>query len=216
MTVTKRQMDGNLRVGGIVLCGGKSSRMGLAKAWLPIAGEPMLARIVRLLSEVPRLSGPLVVVAAPSQDLPKLPSHVTVERDEVEDRGPLQGLAAGLDALSGQADAAFVSSCDVPFLQPAFVDRMIELLGDDCVCVPRIDGRIHPLAGVYRVSVLYTVRTMLDANRLRTTELFDSLPARFVGAEDLVGVDPSLASLRNLNTPEEFELARRDLGEGFV
>src|SRR5439155_6499278 len=100
---------------GIVLCGGQSSRMGRPKAWLPFAGETMLGRVVRLLGTV---VSPLLVVAAPGQDVPPLPCDVEVVRDPERGRGPLQGLAAGLEALTGRAGAAYVSSCDVPFLQP--------------------------------------------------------------------------------------------------
>src|SRR5262245_60341239 len=105
------------RVAGVVLCGGQSSRMGRPKAWLPFGGELMLPRVVRLLGEAVR---PVVVVAAPGQDVPPLPPEIAVVRDEERGRGPLQGLAAGLDALTGQADAVYLSSCDVPFLRPAF------------------------------------------------------------------------------------------------
>src|SRR5215471_11116138 len=106
--------------GGIVLCGGQSKRMGRPKAWLPFAGELMLPRVVRLLSEAVH---PVIVVAAPGQDVPPLSSEVAVVRDEEKGRGPLQGLAAGLTSLSGQVTAAYLSSCDVPFLRPAFVRR---------------------------------------------------------------------------------------------
>src|SRR5262245_6119048 len=116
-----------LRTGGIVLCGGQSKRMGRPKAWLPFAGETMLPRVVRLLGEA---VNPLVVVAAPEQELPPLPREVAVVRDEEKGRGPLQGLAAGLAGLRGRwAEAAYLSSCDVPFLRPAFVRRLIDLLG---------------------------------------------------------------------------------------
>src|SRR5437667_11640513 len=114
-----------MNVGGIVLCGGQSKRMGRPKAWLPFAGEAMLTRVVRLLGQAVQ---PIVVVAAPGQDVPPVPPHVAVVRDEEKGRGPLQGLAAGLEALRGQAEAAYLSSCDVPFLQPAFVRRLIHLL----------------------------------------------------------------------------------------
>src|SRR6187401_3304171 len=100
-----------MRVGGIVLCGGQSQRMGRPKAWLPFAGELMLPRVVRLLREA---VDPVVVVAAPEQELPPLPGHVAIVRDAEKGRGPLQGIAAGLAALQGKVDAAFVSSCDVP------------------------------------------------------------------------------------------------------
>src|ERR1700676_1502303 len=136
------------QVGGIVLCGGQSSRMGRPKAWLPVAGEIMLPRVVRLLSEV---VAPIVVVAAPDQEVPALPAGVVGVRDEERGRGPLQGLAAGLAALQGRAGAAYLSSCDVPFLRPAFVRRLIDLLGDHAICVPRVGEHHHPLAAVYRL-----------------------------------------------------------------
>ena len=68
----------DIRVGGIVLCGGESRRMGRAKAWLPFGDETMLQRVVRLLTENVH---PLVVVAAPGQELPTIPTEVTVVRD---------------------------------------------------------------------------------------------------------------------------------------
>src|SRR5436305_5851466 len=142
------------RVGGIVLCGGQSKRMGQPKAWLPFAGEIMLPRVIRLLREA---ASPIVVVAAPDQDVPSLPAEVRLVRDEEKGRGPLQGLAAGLTALCGQVDAAYLSSCDVPFLRPAFVHRLIDLLGDHVICVPHVGDYHHPLAAVYRLEVAETV-----------------------------------------------------------
>src|SRR5205807_9116756 len=109
-----------IRTAGVVLCGGESSRMGRSKAWLPFGDEVMLPRVVRLLSEA---VSPIVVVAAPGQDVPPLPADVEVVRDEESGRGPLQGLAAGLAGLAGRAEAAYASSCDVPFLRPEFVRR---------------------------------------------------------------------------------------------
>ena len=193
-----------LTVGGIVLCGGQSKRMGQPKAWLPFAGELMLPRVVRLLREVVE---PVVVVAAPVQTLPPVPPEVAVARDDEKDRGPLEGLAAGLKALTGRCDAAYVSSCDVPFLQPAFVRRMIELLGEHVVCVPRVGDFHHPLAAVYRVNVVETVQRLLAENRLRPVFLFETLPTRVVLPHELADVDPGFQSLRNLNTPEEYEAA---------
>src|SRR5437660_9957112 len=105
-----------IRTAGVVLCGGHSSRMGRPKAWLPFGDELMLPRVVRLLSEA---VSPIVVVAAPGQDIPPLPADVRLVRDEEKGRGPLQGLLAGLTTLQGRADAAYLSSCDVPFLKAA-------------------------------------------------------------------------------------------------
>src|SRR5262249_57842743 len=96
----RKRTETMLKVAGIVLCGGRSSRMGRPKAWLAFGDELMLQRVVRVLREV---VDPVVVVAAPGQDVPPLPDTVEIVRDEVEGRGPLQGLAAGLAALEGKA-----------------------------------------------------------------------------------------------------------------
>jgi molybdenum cofactor guanylyltransferase len=195
------------RVGGIVLCGGQSKRMGRPKAWLPFGPEFMLQRVVRILSDV---VAPIVVVAAPEQEVPALPSGVTVVRDDERGRGPLQGLAAGLASLRGQADAAYLSGCDVPFLQPNLVGRLRDLLGNHTICVPQVGGYHHPLAAVYRIEVMDAVQRLLAAGRLRPVFLFEEVPTRIVTAEELVDVDPMLQSFRNLNTPQDYETALRD------
>jgi len=109
---------------GIVLCGGKSTRMGSSKALLPFGSETMLQRVVRLLGEV---VSPMVVVAALDQELPALPGDVIIARDEREARGPLEGLRAGLKALPEDVERAYVTSCDVPLLVPNFVRQMLDL-----------------------------------------------------------------------------------------
>src|SRR5438067_2057251 len=182
-------------VGGIVLCGGQSKRMGRPKAWLPFGGELMLPRVVRLLGEA---VAPLVVVAAPGQDVPPLPAEVEIVRDPEQGRGPLQGLAVGLAALRDRADAAYLSSCDVPFLRPAFVRRLIDLLGDHVICVPDAGGYRHPLAAVYRVEVAAVAEWLLAEGRARPAFLFDAVPTRIVSGDELRDVDPELQTLRNL------------------
>jgi molybdenum cofactor guanylyltransferase len=199
-----------MKVGGGVLCGGRSSRMGRAKAWLPFGAEVMLPRVVRLLGEA---VDPVVVVAAPGQDVPSLPNNIAIVRDEKEGRGPLQGLAAGLNALRGQVNAIYLSSCDAPFLRPVFVRRLIDLMGDAMICVPRVGGYHHPLAAVYRLEVADIVARMLDEDRLRPSDLFGAVPTRIVEAAELADVDPTFESLRNLNTPEEYEAALRDAAD---
>jgi molybdopterin-guanine dinucleotide biosynthesis protein A len=199
-----------VRTAGIVLCGGQSSRMGRPKAWLPFAGEIMLPRVVRLLGEV---VAPVVVVAAPGQEVPPLPPGVEVVRDPERGRGPLQGLAAGLEALAGQVEATYLSSCDVPLLRPAFVRRMIELLAANAACVPRVEGFLHPLAAVYRLEVVAVVNRLLAEDRLRPAFLFDEVPTRVVGPEELADVDPTFETLRNLNTPTDYEGALRSIAD---
>ena len=112
-----------------------------------------------------------------------------------------------MEAISGKADVAYLSSCDVPFLIPEFVQRVLDRLGEKMICIPEIGGYKHPLAAAYRVEVLPTVRELLSLNRLRPVFLTDSLPTRVLGGVDFADVDPELLSLRNVNTPEEYDLA---------
>src|SRR5258708_26726058 len=142
------------RVGGIILCGGKSSRMGRTKAWLPFGSEWMLQRVVRILSGV---VSPVVVVASQGQDVPGLPADVEFACDEQEALGPLAGLAAGLAALGDQVDAVYASSCDVPLLKAEFVDYVIAALDDYDLAIPRDGQYHHPLAAVYRSRLLPTI-----------------------------------------------------------
>src|SRR4029453_11507991 len=196
-------MARSMTAAGIVLCGGKSTRMGSPKALLPFGGETMLQRVVRLLGTV---VSPIVVVAAPAQPLPGLPDGVSVTRDEREGRGPLEALRAGLKALPANVDAAYVTSCDVPLLVPASALRLIDLAGGYDIAVMEIDGFTHPLSAVYRRSTLALVEDLLANNRLRPVFLFDAVKTRRVRPEEMTA-DPDLRTLRNLNTRADYEQA---------
>src|SRR5687768_6025554 len=97
--------------------------MGRPKASLEWHGSTLLRRVVGIVGR--GAEGPVVVVRAPGQSLPSLPAGVDVVTDAREGRGPLQGIAAGLAALDGRAEAAYISSTDVPLLHPSFVRRVL-------------------------------------------------------------------------------------------
>jgi molybdopterin-guanine dinucleotide biosynthesis protein A len=192
--------------GGIILAGGKSTRMGASKALLPFGPETMLQRVVRILSAV---VSPIVVVAAANQELPPLPPDVVVTRDEREARGPLEGLRAGLKALPADVDAAYVTSCDVPLLVPGFVTEMLGLAVGYDVAVMEIDGFPHPLSAIYRRSTLPHIEELLAHDRLRPVFLYDRVKTRRVKPEE-IAADPGLQTLRNLNTPDDYRQALAD------
>jgi len=194
--------------GGIVLAGGKSTRMGTAKALLPFGPETMLQRVVRILSGI---VAPMVVVAAAGQELPPLPANVIVTRDEREARGPLEGLRAGLNALPASVDTAYVTSCDVPLLVPGFVTEMIALSRGYDVAVMEIDGFPHPLSAIYRRAALPHIEELLAHDRLRPVFLYDRVSTRRVAPSEITA-DPDLRTLRNLNTREDYERALADAG----
>lgn len=192
--------------GGVVLCGGKSSRMGRPKAWLPMGNELMLQRIVRILAQVVK---PIVVSAAENQDLPELPEDVIVVRDTTAELGPLQGIAIGLSALQETTDAAYITSCDVPLLSIEFIQYMIGLLQENDIVVPRDKRFHHPLAAVYRTSLAQMATDLIQADRLRPVFLFEKSKTLEVPIEQFQVIDPELKSLLNINLPEQYEAVLR-------
>jgi len=197
---------------GIVLAGGRSTRMGTPKAALEWHGSTLLRHIVGLVAR--GVDGPVVVVRAPGQPLPALPLEVEVVDDAYEGRGPLQGLAAGLAAV--QAPMAYVSSTDAPLLHPAFVRRVLRALGDDVdVVLPRAHGYPQPLAAAYRTALRETIERRLAEDRVRLGGLFDDCrvlrldEADLLDDPELAAADPRLVSLVNLNEPGDYETARR-------
>jgi molybdenum cofactor guanylyltransferase len=198
-----------MRTAGIVLCGGSSKRMKRSKAWLPFGNQFLLNRVVERISQSVSL---VVVVAAAGQELPVLPVATQVICDEAPNCGPLGGLAAGLAAIDGAYDAAYVSSCDTPFVAPMLIRKLFDLLGKDVICIPLVGDRLHPLSAVYRTEVLTKVRSQLTLSRLRLLDLVEELPTRVVSEAELSSVDPKLRSFVNVNTPTDYELALREAG----
>jgi molybdenum cofactor guanylyltransferase len=200
-------------IGGIVLAGGRSTRMGEPKAALEWHGSTLLRRVTGIVGRA--VGGPVVVVRAPGQVLPPLPAGVEITEDAREGRGPLQGLAAGLAALDGRADVAFLSSTDVPFLHPAFVRRVVAALDDDTdVVLPRARGYQQPLSAAYRMSLRPVLERLLAADRLRPAFLFEACRVKRLDEDALLAdrtlatLDARLDSVLNLNGPDDYESAR--------
>ena len=190
-----------MNIGGVVLCGGQSRRMGRPKAWLPFGNEVMLQRLARILA---RVVDPVLVVSAAGQRLPSLPDGVEVVQDEIPGQGPLRALASGLRLLSGRVEAVYASSCDVPLLKPEIVSYLANLLDDFEAVAPEEGDRRHPLAAVYRVSVWPKAEGLLNEGHLRLGMLLDLCRTRGVPVHELRSVDATLQSLRNVNTPEDY------------
>ena len=161
-----------MRAGGIVLCGGRSRRMGRSKAWLPFGHEKLLARMLRLLGEVVE---PLLVVAVPGQTLPDLPAGTEVVHDRDEGKGPLEGLYCGLNHWADRVTVAYVTGCDAPLLEPALVQYMLGQLGDHDVVVPIEEGFYHPLAAVYRTALAGTIARLLDQGQSRMISFYEQV-----------------------------------------
>jgi molybdenum cofactor guanylyltransferase len=208
-----RGVQGVQTAAGVVLAGGRSTRMGEPKASLEWHGSTLLYRATAVLART--VTGPVVVVAAPGQELPALPAGVTVVEDPVEGRGPMQGLAVGLGAVADRAEVAFVASTDMPFLHPAFVRRVLRGLTDGVdVALPVARGYRQPLAAGYRTGLAGLVTELLAEGHLRPGMIFKHCDVVKLGDADLLADpmvgrhDPALESVVNINTPEDYAAAR--------
>jgi molybdopterin-guanine dinucleotide biosynthesis protein A len=201
-----------VRTAGVILAGGRSRRMGSSKAALPWGAGTLLGHQCALVTDA--VDGPLVVVRAPGQELPALPAGVLLAEDAHEGGGPLIGILAGLVAVAGQADAAYVSAVDMPHLRPAFVRRVLQGLDDGTdVVLPEAHGFRHPLAAAYRTAVAGPLAAIVAGGGRTPAELYAVVRTRIVGPEWLLadqvlqGRDPHLDSLQNVNDPEAYAAA---------
>ncbi len=183
--------------------------MGSPKAALPWHGSTLLRRLTGIIAR--SVSGPVIVVRAPGQELPTLDPAVEVVDDAREGRGPLQGLAAGLAAIGDRASVAYLSSTDLPLLHPAFVQHVVASVHDQVdVVLPEVGGYRQPLAAAYRASVLETVQELIESDRMRPAFLFER--CRVLALDEptllrdraLARLDPSLDSVSNLNEPADY------------
>jgi molybdopterin-guanine dinucleotide biosynthesis protein A len=199
---------------GIVLAGGRSSRMGTPKAALEWHGSTLLHRTAALLQRT--VAGPVVVVAAPGQDLPALPDGERGVHDPVEGRGPMQGIAVGLAAVQGAAEAAFVTSTDLPFLHPAYIQAVLRAFRGEPtdVALPLARGYRQPTAAVYRTALAALITQLLAAGEDRPGQVYRHCAVRVVeeaellADRDLARLDRALDSVTNINEPDDYAAAR--------
>ena len=163
---------------GIVLAGGRSSRMGTPKAWLDWHGATLLRRTCGVVAR--GAGGPVVVVRAAGQELPELPGDVHVVEDARDGQGPLQGLLAGLEAV--EAELAFVASTDMPFLHPRFVGAVCAAASEADAAVPHIGGHRQPLAAAYRTTLAPVVAELVAQDRMKPAFLFERCRTRWLDA----------------------------------
>jgi len=189
--------------------------MGSAKAALEWHGSTLLRRVTGVVARA--LDGPVFVVRAAGQPLPALAPGVEVIEDPAEGLGPLQGMAVGLARRPGSgAETAFVCSTDLPFLHAAFVARVVRAMAPGAAAVlPIARGHRQPLAAAYATALAPVAADLVAQRRLRPAFLFDERvvvqldDAALLADPLLARLDPDLDSVVNLNTPLEYDAARR-------
>ena len=194
---------GTLEAGlaGVVLAGGRNSRMGgLDKGLIPFRGAPLALRAVGLLAAI---FGEVVLVTNSAQSYPPLPAGVLLAEDVFAGQGPLAGIHAGLSRVS--CEAAFCTACDMPFLTAGFVRRLVRRFRD-LACdalLPRVAGQVEPLAAVYRRSLLGEIERILgDGRGSSVRRLFPAMRTEYLDLPDTPGTRRLFV---NLNTPEDVD-----------
>lgn len=201
-----------MRLGSLILAGGRSERMGRPKESLPFLGETLLARTAATLQ---RCTDAVLVVARPGQSLPALPSGVDRIDDEQPGQGPLAALATGLRTLRARHGVddrtpVFVTACDLPFLTTDAVHFLGARLGDAMLALPRLDGHLQPLCAIYRCGVLAAADLLLQRGERMPRALATAVPARIVDEDELRQLDPTLHCFTNVNSEDDYDRALRD------
>jgi len=185
---------------GIVLSGGENRRMGTDKAFLRVAGVPLIEHVLRSLQSV--FQDIIIVTNAPEQ---YASYRVNVVTDAFDMRGPLTGIYSGL--IRSSTEYNFIVACDMPYLNPALISYMAGLAKDHDVVVPSINGLLEPLHAVYRKKLIPLIEEQIKHDRRRIRELFGQVQIRFVTEQEIDHFDPTRKSFKNLNTPKDYEEA---------
>ena len=185
---------------GIVLSGGENRRMGADKAFLTVAGMPMIEHVLRAL----RKSVEHVIIVTNSPEA-YASYEALIVTDADEKRGPLTGIYSGL--LRSQDDYNVVVACDMPFLNPKLLTYMAGLAEEYDAVLPKIGDFAEPLHAVYRRRLLPVIEKHIAMDRRRIQNIFTGLRVRYVTENEIDRFDPLRRSFINLNTPEQYEEA---------
>jgi molybdopterin-guanine dinucleotide biosynthesis protein A len=193
------------RLTGFVLAGGASRRMGCRKESLLIDGESMLERQIRVLRSV---ACRVVVVGGPEGYLDQF--DVPIVPDAVANRGPLGGIYTAL--LESRTEFNLVLGCDLPRVSP---DLLVCLAlramadGSDVTVPVSRDGHFQPLCAVFRRSLRYAVRTTLGLGENKLRSFFPRVHCTIVSWRELADAGFRAPVFGNMNTPDDYEYARR-------
>ena len=195
---------------GIILAGGESRRFASNKALAPWRdGQKLVERVCSIMASLfPRN---LIMVKDPMEfDFLNRPG-VYVYQDQFPEAHSLGGIYSGLRCA--HTAKVFVCGCDMPHLQPRLVRAMWGEMGKDYdAVVPVWQSKIQPLCGFYSKSCLGVLQAMVAERRLKVQELFGAVRTRFFQPEEIRASDPRGLSFLDVDTPEDYEKARRISG----
>ncbi|MGB9980635.1 molybdenum cofactor guanylyltransferase [Methanobacterium sp.] len=191
----------------IILCGGRSRRMGKDKGSFVLNDKPMLLYVLNAIKDI---TNEIVLVLRDQKQINKykpilenVSTSIKIVTDETKDQGPLVGILTGLSHID--SEYAQILPCDSPFISESFVLKMFKIAETkqfDAVVPIWDDGHIEPLHSIYRKDVLDIVRDLIKNERYDVKSLIDNLNVKYVDVEYL---DKTTMSFQNINTINDFE-----------
>jgi len=195
----------NLDVTCIVLAGGRGLRLGRNKALEIIDNTSSLERVISVLG---KLNGDIIIVTSAEQLL-SLSSdypHLKTVTDIYPGKSSLGGIYTGL--VTSDSLYNLVVACDMPFLNQALLDYMIQISDDFDLVIPRVGKMVEPLHAIYSKNCLAPMEELLKQDNLKISQLLDLIRVRYVEAEEINRFDAQHLSFFNINTKEDLRMAR--------
>jgi molybdopterin-guanine dinucleotide biosynthesis protein A len=194
----------------IILCGGKSSRMGRDKGSMIIQDKPMIKHI---LSTLNHQINEAVIVLNNSERIAKYCEFIdpndysyaiTFVEDEIKNKGPMPGIMTGLSHIKG--DYALVLPCDSPYVTEEYVNTIFSQIDDDYkAIVPYHDTQnklktSEPLHSIYSRDIIGTIENLIDSDVLHIKGLIEKIDTKFVLIDNK---KIKKEEFRNLNRPSD-------------
>jgi len=197
-------------VRGYVLAGGGSTRFGQDKALAEIDGKPMLTRMCELLKGA---TSTVHVVAAPSK-------YASLGIEAVADRwpgeGPLGGIITALQRTEEdgpQNEWNLIVSCDMPFLTREWIAFLVQRASQSeaQVVLPRSHHGLEPLCACYKTNAGGALQTVFEAGVRKVTQALQQVKTEVLDEADWKRFDSDGRLFWNMNTPVEYDEAKRIL-----
>jgi len=192
---------------GIILAGGKSTRIRTNKALLKIpsseAGVEDKTFIRIIVEKLRKIFNEIIIVTNNPEQHKSL--AVKMVKDIIPDKGSLGGLYSGL--VHSETSHSFVVAVDMPFLNLELVKYMKQFCARYDVIVPKIQGTYEPLHSIYSRDCIPYIEKQLQDNNLRIIEFFPEVRVKEIKETFIRKFDPELLSFFNINTQEDYQKA---------
>ncbi len=194
-----------MQVSGVILSGGRSSRMTFNKAFADICGKSVLEIIINKFEE--HFDDLIIITNEPELYQGFGPAVYT---DVYPHMGPMAGIHSGL--YHSRYETIFLLGCDMPFINMDLVQYMLDnCAGYDCV-VPLINNNLQPLSAVYNSSCLPALVDSLENNKLKLTRFVETLNIRYLNEKEIEAFGNIENIFLNVNDLLALERAREISG----